>query len=140
MSINKNHAAILFDNISVVVERFHASVKLHPKAIFLGYADITVTTLVGGQDIGNSLRLRGIQCKVLGENFRLDMPGDKVERDGKTDYIPYFFPLSGELRAVLEAKVSMDARIIAAVETAAQMAAGGTDTASAEAEGNPFRA
>lgn len=138
--LNKAHAAIIFDVLMVTVERFHAAVKLHTKAIFLGYANLTINLLIGGQDVGCTMRLRGIQCKILNGNFRLDMPGDKVERNGKTEYIPHFFPLSGELRAVLEAKVSTNELVLAAVEAAAQLAAGAKMETETSEAANPFRA
>ena len=140
MSINKSSAAAIYDNMTVTVERFHQNVKLHPKATFLGYADVSINVLIGGQDVGCALRLRGLQCKILSDSFRLDMPGDKVEKDGKVDYVPHFFPLSGEFRAVLELRVSEDARVIAAVDAAIAMATAGTGEVAAQAEGNPFRA
>lgn len=145
-AFNRAHAEAIFDSMIVDIEKFTAKPKLHPKVTFLGYADLNITTLISGQDVGLSWRLRGIQCKILNGAFRLDMPSDEVvDAQGAKTYPPHYFPLSGELRAVLEAKVAglEDARIVEAVGVAAQLAAAATpapeDTVAPMAN-NPFRA
>jgi len=120
--LNKAVAAELYRRIRVTVRRWAPKLTVHPKAVFLGYADVIVETLheMGGKavDLGHIMQLRGIEVKILNGNLFLDMPGDFVKEDGKK--YPYFFPLSAEFRAVLTARVGNDERIAAAFTEGAE--------------------
>ena len=112
--LNKVVAARLWEMCDITVDRFHAKIVKHDKSIFLGYADITI-------DIpkleGFTLKLRGINVKVLkGEPF-LDMPSEKGA-DG--EFYPTYFPKKNELRAVLTTAIFKDQRVLDTIEAAAQ--------------------
>ena len=114
--INQQVAENLWNACSITVDRFHTKVIPHEKSTFLGYADITVDVTAALP--GLKLKLRGIEAKVLKGNNHLDMPSEKGE-DGQ--YYPRFFPLTGELRAVLTAAIFNDGQVSAAVEAAKSM-------------------
>lgn len=133
--IDQNVAAALWEASAITVDRFHAKIIPHEKSTFLGYADITVdcTSKVPGL----KLKLRGIEVKVLKGNNHLDMPSEKGA-DGQ--YYPRFFPLTGELRAVLTTAIFMNPQVAASVEAAKTMPAPQAASTPAEGAGAPAAA
>jgi DNA-binding cell septation regulator SpoVG len=134
--LNKAVAAKLWDAVRVELDRFHTNLVKHPKSVFLGYADITLTI---PRLEGFALKVRGIEIKLLKGNPFIAFPS---ERGADGTFYPQVFPKSGEMRAVLTTALFSDERVQAAVEAAAQMpeATEGTEgTEGAEAStSNPF--
>ena len=87
--------ANLWNALTVTVDRFHASVKVHAASVFLGYADLTIDAV----DVsGLRFKVRGVGVKLLKGSPYLDFPSERGQ-DGV--YYPLVFPLTGELRKVL---------------------------------------
>lgn len=132
--INRAMAEMLWKQVSLNVDRFHPKIVAHEKSTFLGYADVTIEL---PNLPGFKLKLRGIEAKVLKGNPHLDMPTEKGA-DGK--FYPRYFPLSGELRAVMTTKLFQHQDVASALE-AAKNAAQQSGTAGLEAGAstdNPF--
>ncbi len=129
-------AAKLWDAVVITMERFHAKIVVHEKSTFLGYADITLTA--PGLP-GFSLKMRGIEAKILKGNMYIDFPS---ERGADGNFYPQFFPKTAEMRAVLTSAIFADQRVLDTVESAAQAPA--DEQASAPVAGtetgtpNPF--
>jgi len=131
MSIDQNVASRLWEACTILVDRFHAKIIPHEKSTFLGYADITLN--VSNALPGMKLKLRGIEVKILKGTQHLDMPTEKGA-DGQ--YYPRFFPLSGELRAVLTTAIFRNEQVASCLEAAKNMPA--PQAASAVQSDSPF--
>ena len=130
--LNKTVAAKLWDALSISIDRFHTKLVKHEKSVFLGYADITISSPVLD---GLALKVRGVEAKVLKGNPHIDFPS---ERGADGNFYPQVFPKTAEMRAVLTTAIFSDERVQAAVESAAQ-APVDTEQESAEASvDNPF--
>lgn len=138
MALNKKLAASIWNNISTTVERFTAKITLHEKSQFLGYASIKVEGRPGTVAEGFCLYLNGVGVKILKGNPYIEMPTEVGSGDQRYDR---FAPGTAETRAVLTAGIFEDARVQAAVQTAADMvrqAQGAPAEESASAGSNPF--
>lgn len=138
-NIDRNIAANLWNSLSISVDRFHAQLKRRENVQFLGFADITVDATKALP--GMKLKLRGVEVKVLKGNPHIDMPSEKGQ-DGQ--YYPRYFPLTGELRAVLTTAIFQNPGVASAVEACAKLPVEGATTAPAAAAAsgasNPFSA
>lgn len=137
-NIDRTIAANLWNALTISVDRFHAQLKRRENVQFLGFADITVDATRALP--GMKLKLRGIEVKVLKGNPHIDMPSEKGQ-DGQ--YYPRYFPLTGELRAVLTSAIFQNPGVKAAVEQCAQLPVEGATSAPAAAAtsaSNPFSA
>lgn len=90
--------------IAFVDLRLRGSRVEHPHSTFLGYADATLQVIVDDVVV-LTLRIRGIELKVLNGRFRIDFKSEQGS-DGK--WYPLTFPKSRETREALT-KAMLDA-------------------------------
>ncbi len=113
----KAACAKLWNGMTVSVDRFHAQIVVHPKSLFLGYADITfgVTDEILP---GLQFKVRGVEVKILKGNHNI---GFYSEKGGDGVWYPQVFPKTPELREVLTAAIFSDQRIMDTIEAAANL-------------------
>lgn len=115
------------------LDRFHESITIHEKVVFLGHADVTL-------GIGEHFRWKvsGIQVKLLNGKSHLDFPSEKGS-DGK--YYPMSFPKTAQIRAVLTAMIFQNDEIQKACQNAAELVFKPAESElAAGAEGQPAAA
>lgn len=134
MALDNKIAAKLWSALSISVDRFHAKIVVHPKSVFLGYADITI--LQPGLE-GFALKIRGVDVKMLKGNAHIDFPS---ERGADGVFYPQFFPKTAEMRAVLTTAIFADERVKDTVEAAANEPVDVQEesTPAEDMEANPF--
>lgn len=138
MSINKQLAASIWNNVSVGVERFTAKITLHEKSQFLGYASVKIEGRPGTPVEGLCLYLNGLGVKILKGNPYIEMPTEVGSKEQRYDR---FAPGTAETRAVLTAGIFEDAQVQAAVTAAADMVRGASPEVAKSADAsNPFGA
>lgn len=104
---DKKLAAALWERIQLSTSNH----RLYPKmqnggVLFVGYTDFTIS--LDGIPI---LCLPGNSIKLMGNQIHFDPKSEKA-RDGSSRWFPLWFPVSGEMRAVLTEKLKVDERIV----------------------------
>ncbi|MBD3261600.1 MAG: hypothetical protein GF334_07965 [Candidatus Altiarchaeales archaeon] len=104
---DKQLAATLWERIQLSTSNH----RLYPKqqqggVLFVGYADFTVS--LDGIPL---LCLPGNSIKLMGDQLHFDPKAEKA-RDGSPRWFPLWFPVSGEVRAVLTEKLKVEERIV----------------------------
>jgi len=131
--LDKAVAAKLWDAMTVGIDRFHLKLFPHPKSVFLGYADITLTI---PQLEGFALKVRGVGCKILKGNAMLEF---KEELGADGEYYPQVFPKTHEMRAVLTTAIFAHKDVQEAVAAAGRLPEQSDEGEASEADAaNPF--
>jgi len=120
MSFDKTIAAKLWNSMKIEVQKFTPKVIVREKSRFLGYADVTIN-----RGPGDVCSYYGVGVKELKGKPHLEFPMNLIRDDqGKvTNEYPVAIPRTPELREVITVGVFQDARVQAALASAAQLAA-----------------
>ncbi len=93
--------------------RFRAHVREHESSTFLGYADATlVVSDALGKGIDLTLRIRGIQVKIVNGQPRIDFPQEQSQNG---NWYPHIFPKNAETRVALTTALLSDRMVHAVV-------------------------
>lgn len=137
--VQRENCKKLWSTMDIGLDTYHEHIRVHQKATFLGYADITFgvkPTLLPGL----TFKVRGVEVKLVNGKPMLGFP---QELGSNGNWYPKCMPKSRELREVLTLAIFEDARIKAAIQKSAELPAEtSADTSDAAATltsgDNPF--
>ncbi len=129
--LDRERAAILFEKIGLEVTNARILPRQHKSnVIFVGYADFQID--VDGIPL---VQLCGNSIKLLNGQIHFDTKNEAGKGQRAGQYLPHWFPITAEARAVLTEKLKRDPQIIDMVTQALSQL---SSTSTAGASGNPF--
>ena len=107
VELNRQVAAKLYDLLTLKVSNVRVNPRQHRgEVIFVGYADFQIE--LNGIPF---IQLCGNSIKLIGDSVHFDPKSERGSGDRSNHFFPHWFPMTAEVRAVLNEQLKRDVTI-----------------------------